>query len=407
MWLSLRIENCEHILKKGGDMMFEFQYYVPTKIVFGIGNVEKTGKEVVEIGKRVLVVIGSKSAEESGTLKKIVANIEKEGTEVRVFKGIQTNPSVEIIEKGTKIATIFKPDVILTIGGGSVHDVGKSISLMATHDGELGDYALMGKKGIPGIKNTTIPLITMPTVSGTGAEISPAALVRIGNKKEIVVSPYLFPKVSIVDPELSVSVPSKLSSQVGIDAFIQGLEAFVSKNAQPFSDTFALEAIKHSIAYLPRIVKNPDNLEARSFVALSAIESVFAIAQAGVGAIHALSDPLSGYYNIHHGLALSILAPEVMEANLDSNIERFAKVSELFGTDMTTISVEDAAQKSISCVKSFLRDVGLSPLPRLREFGVTLEGLDKLVQDARNPDMFTNPKEMIDEEIMSIYKKLI
>lgn len=407
MWLFLRIENREHILKKGGGMMFGFQYYVPTKIVFGIGNVEKTGKEVSEIGKRVLVVTGVKSAEETGTLKKLVANIEEEGIKVKVFKGVKTNPSIEIIEKGTKITTVFKPDVILTVGGGSVHDAGRIISLMATHKGELCDYALMGKKGVSGIKNTTIPLITVPTISGTGAEISPAALVTIGNKKEIVVSPYLSPKISIVDPALSVSVPPKTSAQVGIDAYFQGLEAFVSKNAQPFSDIFALESMKHSIAYLPRIVKNTNDLEARSFVALSAIESVFAIAQAGVGAIHALSDPLSGYYNVHHGLALSILAPEVMEANLDSNIERFAKVSELFGTDMTTISLEDAAKKSISCVKSFLCDVGLSLLPRLREFGVTLEDMDKLVQDAKNPDMFTNPKEMTYEEIMSIYKKLI
>jgi alcohol dehydrogenase class IV len=387
--------------------MFGFQYYVPTKIVFGIGNVEKTGKEVAEIGKRVLVVTGSKSAEESGTLKKVVTNIEKEGIGVKVFKGVTTNPSVEIIEKGTNIASTFKPDAILTIGGGSVHDVGKAISFMATHDGELCDYALMGKKGIPGIKNKTIPLITVPTISGTGAEISPAALVRIENKKEIVVSPYLFPKASIVDPALLVSAPPKVSAQVGIDGFIQGLEAFVSKNAQPFSDVFALEAMKRSIAYLPDVVKNPDDLEARSFIALSAIESVFAIAQAGVGAIHALSDPLSGYYNIHHGLALSILAPEVMEANLDSNTKRFAKVAELFGIDTTKISVKDAAQESISCVKSFLHDVGLSPLPKLREFGVTLEEVDRLVQDAKNPDMFTNPKEMTDEEIMSIYKKLI
>jgi alcohol dehydrogenase YqhD (iron-dependent ADH family) len=97
--------------------MFGFQYYVPTKIVFGIGNVEKTGKEVAEIGKRVLVVTGSKSAEESGTLKKVVTNIEKEGIEVKVFKGVTTNPSVEIIEKGTNIASTFKPDAILTIGG--------------------------------------------------------------------------------------------------------------------------------------------------------------------------------------------------------------------------------------------------------------------------------------------------
>lgn len=387
--------------------MFGFQYYVPTKIVFGIGNVEKTGKEVAEIGKRVLVVTGSKSAEESGTLKKVVTNIEKEGIEVKVFKGVTTNPSVEIIEKGTNIASTFKPDAILTIGGGSVHDAGKAISLMATHDGELCDYTLMGKKGILGIKNKAIPLITVPTISGTGAEISPAALVRIENKKEIVVSPYLFPKASIVDPTLLVSAPPKVSAQVGIDGFIQGLEAFVSKNAQPFSDVFALEAMKLSIAYLPDVVKNPDNLEARSFVALSAIESVFAIAQAGVGAIHALSDPLSGYYNIHHGVALSILAPEVMEINLNSNMERFAKVAELFDTDMTTTSVEDAAQKSIFYVKSFLCDVSLSPLPKLRKFGVTLEELDKLVQDAKNPDMSTNPKEMTDDEIMSIYKKLI
>ena len=230
---------------------------------------------------------------------------------------------------------------------------------------------------------------------------------RLENKKEIVFSPYLFPKVSIIDPEFQISVPSNITAKVGIDALIQGLEAFVSKNAQPFSDMFALEAIRHCITYLPKAIKYPENLESRSYVALAAIESMLAVIQAGVGAIHALSDPLSGKYNIHHGIALSILASKVMEINLDSNEQRFAIIAELFGVDITKISTEEASKESITCINSFLSQVNLYPSPKLREYGVNEQDLNLLVNDAKNPDMSTNPKELIDEEIMKIFKDLI
>ncbi|NIA10985.1 MAG: iron-containing alcohol dehydrogenase [Nitrospiraceae bacterium] len=383
--------------------MFDFEHHLPTKIIFGASNVEKVGKEVGDIGKKVLMIIGQKSAEETGTLEKCISLIEKEGVQIEVYKGITTNPLESVIEKGVKIAKSFEPEAIITIGGGSVHDAGKAISLMATHEGNLHEYVHMGKKRNRDISNVTIPLITVPTVSGTGAEISPATIIKIKNKKEIIVSSYLFPKVSIIDPALQVSVPPKATAQVGIDAFIQGLEAFVSKNAQPFSDGFAIAAMKHSITHLPQAVKNPKNLEARNFVALAAIESMFAITQAGVGAIHALSDPLSSYYNIPHGLALSILASKVIAVNLDSNEERFAEIPKLFGVDMRKMTREEAAKKSIVCIESFLADIGLYPLPSLRNFGTNRQDLDLLVNGAKNPDMVSNPKELTDEEIMSIF----
>ena len=337
--------------------MFSFEHNLPTKIVFGVGNVEKVGKEVSEIGEKALIITGQKSSEETGTLKKCISLIEKEGVQTETYKGITTNPMESVIENGAKIAKSFEPEAMVTIGGGSVHDVGRVISLMATHEGNLHEYTLRGKKGIEGIRNGTIPILTVPTVSGTGAEISPAAIVKIGTNKDIIVSPYLFPKVSIIDPALQVSVPPNVTAQVGIDAFIQGLEAFVSKNAQPFSDGFAIAAMKHSATYLPQAVKNPKNLEARNFVALAAIESMFAVTQAGVGAIHALSDPLSGYYNIQHGMALSILASKVIEVNLDSNKERFAEIPKFFGVDIKKMTRDEAAKKASSCIESLLEIV--------------------------------------------------
>ena len=387
--------------------MFGFQHYIPTRIIFGVGSVEKIGQETKIFGNKALIVTGQKSAETTGLLGKCKSLLKREGIKIKIYRGISTNPTPEMIAKGSEIVRTFEPDVIITLGGGSVHDTAKAISLMATHEGSIEEYILTGKRGIMGIKNIVIPIITIPTISGTGAEISPASLVRINFRKEIVVSPYLFPKLSLIDPSVMTSAPPKLTAQVGFDAFIQGLEAYVSKNAQPFSDMFALSAMKHTIKYLPIAVRKPNDVEARSYIALAAIESVFAIAQAGVGAIHALSDPLSGRYNIHHGLALAMLAPKVIMVNLESNVEKYAKISELFGVDIKAHSHEKATKELPSKIQSFLADIGLDTLPKLGDLGVTEKDLENMVFESRNPDMSTNPKELSDEEILSIFKSLI
>jgi alcohol dehydrogenase class IV len=218
-------------------------------------------------------------------------------------------------------------------------------------------------------------------------------------------SPFLFPKVAVTDPELTLSLPADLSKQMAMDAFVQGLEAYVSKAAHPFADMFAVKAMRLVIDNVGRIASHGDDVDARANVSLAGLLSVFAINQAGVGAVHALSNPLSGHYDLHHGQALSVLLAPVMEANIDFALERYAHVAELFGVDTSGMSEKRAASEAVKKVAEFVQDLGLKQ--NIGDFGARGSDLPLLVSEAHNPDMSTNPKELEDSAIESIYRQIL
>jgi alcohol dehydrogenase class IV len=385
----------------------EFQFFIPVKIFFGENKVEEIGKISKTFGSKALLVLGKSAMLKENVVSKVSRFLEDEGITIEKFNGVGTNPRIEKILEGAKIAKRFKPDTIIGIGGGSVIDTAKAISLAATHEGDLWEYRIRGKLGIEKIEDKMIPIITVPTAFGTGAEITPAAVISKDTSKEVIVSPYMFPKVALIDPTLSLTLPSELTARIGIDAFIQGMEAFVSTNATPMSDIFAIEAIKLSYQYLPICVLNGKNIEARSYQALAALFGGFAISLAGVGAVHALAVPLSGRYNIHHGYALSLILLEVMRHNLDACRARYARLAEILGASKENMNEEELAEEAINRVKLFLENLGLYPPKRLREFGVKEQELRLLAKESLNPDMTTNPKKMTEEEIVDIFQNLL
>lgn len=386
--------------------MINFQFYVPTKIVFGSDSISKLPEELKCFGKKVLIITGKESVYKNGILDSIKMNLGSHGFKIDVFGGVMTNPLEKYIAKGIDVVKKIKPDFILTIGGGSVHDFGKAIALGATHKANIRDYTVLGKESVPGIKNCLIPVVTVPTISGTGAEISPASLIRVGNKKEIIFSPYMFPKLSVIDPSIMTTVPKELTVKVAFDAFIQSLEAYVSKDANDFSDMFALASIENCIKYLPMLKNDPINVNYRASISLAAIQSLFAVAQAGVGAIHALSDPLSGRYNIHHGTALAMLAPYVIRENYASKQERFNQIAKMLNDKLSDNVNEISVNDVIDSLLAFLKRCGLDGFTKLREQGAVDSDIISLVSDSYNPDMSTNPKELSEKEIKSIFLQI-
>lgn len=384
--------------------MFSYQYYSPTKVIFGCGCVnEDINENLPTEGKALYVLCGGANSE--GVYEAIKTKLLKGAAKVDVFSGIQTNPTTDQIIEATNKAKEFSADILITIGGGSVHDTGKAVSLMMSHEGDLEEYSVTGNKGVPAITNRCIPIITVPTISGTGAEISPASLVRINNKKEIIFSPYLYPLISIIDPSLMSNAPAKLSAQVGIDTFVQALESFTASNANPCSDMFAEASLKNTISYLPRLVEDPQNDEYRSYVALASLQSIYAVSTSGVGGVHALSDPLSGHFNIHHGQALAMLLTKIMKLNLDVREEKFAKLTKMFGTNLN--SIKDSAIESIRLVEKYLADIGLVDFPRLNTVISNKDIIDILVEESFNPDMSTNPKILTKDEVKSVFCELL
>ena len=386
--------------------MINFQFYMPTKIVFGSDSISKLPEELKCFGKKVLIITGKESIYKNGILDSIKMNLGSHGFKIDVFGGVMTNPLEKYIAKGIDVVKKIKPDFILTIGGGSVHDFGKAIALGATHKANIRDYTVLGKESVPGIKNCLIPVVTVPTISGTGAEISPASLIRTKDKKEIIFSPYMFPKLSIIDPSIMTTAPKELSLRVAFDAFIQSLEAYVSKAANEFSDMFALASIENCIKYLPLLKNDPFNVAYRAYISLAAIQSLFAVAQAGVGAIHALSDPLSGRFNIHHGTALAMLAPHVIKENYESKQERFNQIAKMINDKLPNNTKDINVNNVNNSFLGFFKKCGLDNFIKLREQGAGDSDIISLVKDSYNPDMNTNPKELSEKEIKNIFLKI-
>lgn len=377
--------------------MFTFNFNVPTKLFFGGGALEHL-KKFIKKTDRVLLVVGARHAIESGLVDRISDIIKESGADHVLFDGIRSNLPAEQVDLGSKIALEKKCTIVVGAGGGSVMDAARLIALAASHPGDFREYRVTGSKGIASITPDILPVLTIPTIPGTGGEMSPAALAIIDKRKEVFYSPYLFPKAAFVDPNLSAGAPPTLTAKVGVDAFVQGLEAFVSSAAQPFSDMFALKAMELTWKWLPQSVREPDDVESRAFMHLASITGFFAINQAGVGAIHALSDPLSARLGLHHGEALALLMPEVVIHNWDANPEKFTQVSIL-------VNGKGDKFETARALRNWLNMIGLKEM-RLQQLGVSISDILEMAKEAQNPDMQTNPKKLSEKEIQQIYESI-
>ncbi|MEU4634548.1 iron-containing alcohol dehydrogenase [Micromonospora chalcea] len=378
-------------------MTIEFAFGVPTRLAFGPGSVDGLAAAVAEAGSRALVITGHASSRGSGLLDRCTHALRETGVQSTVYDGIDSNPTYESILAAAESGRAAGAEAIVAIGGGSAMDAGRLTALAMADPQRFWECRVSGSLSVPGIPAGLTPTFTVPTLHGTGAEISPAALVRRGTAKEVFFSPHLFPRAAFVEPSLALTASAKLTAEAGVDALIQGLEAYVSRRAQPFSDMFALEAIRLAARWLPAAVRDPADPEAREFVALAALLSLYAVNQAGVGGIHALSNPLSGRYNLHHGRALSLVAVAVVEYNLASSPDRFATVARL-------LDGADAGEPARS-LGDWLVGLGLGG--RLSDHGARPDDLDAMAVEAQNPDMATNPQALPPEAVRRIYRSLM
>jgi len=381
--------------------VYSYRYHNPTQVVFGPASFDKAAAVVADVGKTALVLTGRNHVHSSGLGERLTESLEKLGVAVRMAEGIAPNPTItSVIEMARRVRS-DAPDVIVGFGGGSVMDCARLLSVALTHSGDLWEYRVRGSLSVAGIRGRTLPVVTIPTAAGTGGEISPAALATHQQLKEVFFSPHLFPYAAVVDPELALTLDPTLTAQVGIDAFVQSLEAFVSSAAQPFSDMFAIRSMQLAYTALLRLHDQPADLAARCDLALASMLSCYAIGQSSVGAVHALADPLSGRHNLGHGVALSVLLPPVMRANLESRRDRFALIPGLLDPD--AVRGARSAEQAVILVEGFLERLGLSA--RLSMFGIEAGEFEVFAEEAQNPDMAGNPRVLSKKEIVAIYEQ--
>lgn len=376
----------------------------PHLILAGMGSVERLGEEAKALGTNKALLVTDKGVVASGIGEKAQALLKKEGIELDIFDKVISDPDIDCAEACIEMAKRDKYDLILGVGGGSSMDIASAVSVMCTNPGTVRDYL-----GINLVKNPGIPTILIPTTAGTGAEVTPNAILTDveAKLKKAIVSPYILPRVAIVDPLLSVSMPPQVTSSSGIDALTHAIESYTSNKATIMTDLFAKEAIILIGQSLRTAVANGNNLQARYDMSIGSLYAGIALANAGVTAVHALAYPLGGQFKVAHGIANGLLLPYVMEFNVLGDIPKFVQIAQYLGEKVEHLPLVEQAYHASKAVKAIYKDLKIPQ--SLTELKVPKEAIPEMARAAMNVTrlMGNNPREMTVEDVERIYEKAL
>ncbi len=365
---------------------------IPELIVFGTNSIEDIGEHVKKYGKRAVLIYGGTSLVKSGNHGRIVDILKKTNIEVIEISGITHDPDDRTVKSIVDRVNSAGPDVIIGAGGGSVMDVAKAASIIATNGGEVKDY-WAGKV----FTRPSIPYIAVPTTSGTGTEVTKNAVISNTEKtyKKSIRSEHMIPDIALVDPSLTFSVPSDITSDTGLDALIQNLEGYTSKNSGPITDTLARKGIELAGKYLLRAVKNPDAHEAREGLALASLYGGITLFNAGLGLAHGLSHPIGIRFGIPHGKACAIVMAKVMEYNYPARGEKYTETGMLLSGE----------KDGIRAFNLLLEELGIST--RLGDYGIKHEDIPAIVSESKGGSRNFNPVEHSDDTVAKILEELL
>ena len=372
-----------------------WNYLSPTKIFFGQNSFQSLKKIVLSlnVAKNILLITGQSSMKKFGYVDQV--NKMLYNWSVYHFDGVPPDPTPEAINDAINFARPRKIELVIAMGGGSALDVGKVLAILLKNNGTVEEYLERERE----IENPGVPLIAIPSTSGTASEVTCWATVwakkKDKKKKYSLTHQWMFPDFCIVDPVLTVSMPPQLTAYTGMDALTHAIEAAWSKNAQPISDVFALRAIRLNRQNLKRAYDYPEDLEARTNMALASLLAGLAFNNTKTAACHSLSYPMTLSFGIPHGLAVSITIKEVIKYNYRVLPNKVMQIVEEFGC-----STVEEFSKALSELM-----VSLSLPIRLRDLNLKEKDLEFLLNEGINPDrMENNMATLSREDIQAILK---
>ncbi len=369
-----------------------WSYFFPVKVVFGCGSLKRLG-EFVE-GKKVFLVVGNHIANNEKLLKEIVGLLGER--EVAVFSGVEENPSYQTIDEGVKRLKQAGCGEVVGIGGGSVLDAAKLIALVAANGGSARQYAFEGKK----VEKHALPIVAVPTTAGTASEVDSFAVVSDkhgGLKTPVRAAPFMYPKVALLDPELTVSCPKTVTANSGADALVHAIECFYSTRSTPITETLALHALELVWSNLKKAFDDGKDIEARSGMLLGSMLAGMAFSNTGTGMAHAISYPLTAKFGITHGNACSLTTPEIFVFNAQAERQKARQMAKITGAKTTTQAKQHLTR--------LFESVGLKT--RLSEFGIRKEDLPVIVEGALQAPARASPREMSAKELKKILEEIL
>ena len=377
-----------------------FSFTGAKKIVFGNGSLLTLAGHIKELHAANPLIVIDKNLAQTGLHEKIASILISEGVKFCVFDKVEPEPRIELADEGAALAQKNKCDIVIGIGGGSAMDVAKAIAIIATNKGVATDYLGLNK-----VPKAGLPKIMIPTTAGTGSEVTFTAVFVRKNlkKKEGMNSPYLYPELALLDPELTLSLPPAPTAHTGLDALCHAIESYTSINSSPMSEMFSLEAIALIAENLRTCVHEGRNIAARERMLLGSLYAGIGLANAGVTAVHSLSYPLGGKFGVGHGLANTMLLAPVMAFNLPGALEKFADVAEAMGENIEGLSAREAAYLAVDAVEALIEDCGIES--SIQDFGVKEKDFPALADVAMTVarPLENNPRKMTKEDMIALY----
>lgn len=385
-----------------------FMAYMPTRVMFGAGKLNELGKQKMP-GKKALVVISNgKSTKENGYLRRTEEQLCDAGVTWCVFDEIEANPLKDTVMRGAEMARKANCDFIVALGGGSVMDASKAIAAMATNDGDLWDYISGGTgKGKP-LGKAPLPIIAITTTAGTGSEVDQWGVISNLETNEKIGfggDDRLFPVLAVVDPELMTTVPPKYTAYQGFDALFHSTEVYIGNFANPMSDMVASQAIKSVARNLAAAVKNGEDIEARTAVALGNTLSGYSMVFGCCTSEHSIEHALSAHHhNLPHGAGLIMISKAYYQHFVDKHAcdERFIEMAEMMGDESA-----DEPQDFIRALEQLQIACGVDQL-KMSDYGIVPEEFSIIAKNARETMgglFFADPTQLTDEDIIGILQK--
>ncbi|RFU60876.1 iron-containing alcohol dehydrogenase [Peribacillus glennii] len=368
----------------------------------GWGSLKQLVPEVKKYDVSRILVVTDPALEDIGLTEKVKNPLLEGGYTVEVYTEVIPEPPIEIAEKLVSFIKQKNYDLVVGLGGGSALDLAKLAAVLAAHDGNVSDY--LNLTGTKRIIHKGLPKLLIPTTSGTGSEVTNISVLSLENTKDVIAHDYLLADAAIVDPELTVSVPPKVTAATGIDALTHAIEAYVSVNASPITDGLALQAIRLISRSIRRAVHDGKDKEARIDMSQGSYIAGLAFFNAGVAGVHALAYPLGGQFHLAHGDSNAVLLPYVMGYIRKSCTKKMADILNALGGNSAYFSQKEASLRCVAELKRLVADVGIPGT--LGGFDIPQAALERLAGDAIKQTrlLARSPLKLEIEDIRAIYQ---
>lgn len=380
-------------------MIANFEFVLPTRIVFGAGSSKNLAQELTDMGKKKPLIVTDKGLINAGVVGKVLQGLTQAGMNYDIFDEIEPNPRDLTVQRGYELAKALGSDALVAIGGGSSMDTAKGIGVLLTHGGVISDYEGLGK-----VKKPICDLIAIPTTVGTGSEVTFWSVITDTNRhfKMSVGSPLIAPKVALVDPELVETLPPAIVASTGMDALTHAVEGYTCTLAEPITDACGIYAIRLLAENLRKAVWENDK-EAKGNLLMGSLIAGICFGNSDIAGVHCMGEALGGLYDTPHGVAMAILLPYVMEYNYVSDYKKFAEMAKAMGENIDGLPEEQAAYAAISAVEKLNKDL---KIPTLVEIGVKLDDLPELAKrSALNVSVDSNPRVATEKDFLDIFQK--